>query len=165
MAYSKEEREEFKEIVRRIKVMNPKMGVGKIREVLLKRKPPLSLSVKFLNSLVKEIAKENAERYRNTTIEIVLGKYQDEIEELKNRLWAIINNKLTTNSEKIAAIRELRNSSSDLFEKMFDAGVFERELGKIKIDNLTDEEKELIEKAIKLDYDGNRANKAEDTDE
>ena len=155
MQISKEQRSEFKELIRRLKVMNPRISVLKVQDALKKRNPPIHLSRVYVNDLLKEIAKENAERYKNVTIDLVLSSFQDEVEELKGRLWEIINDRNSNYSEKINAIRELRNSSRDVFEKMFDAGVFDRNIGKIMINNLSEEEKDLIAQAIKMDY-GNK---------
>ena len=85
----------------------------------------------------KDQAKERAERLDRYTINIVLARFQDEADELKKGLWLIINNPKSTDQSKISAIRELRNTSKDLLDKMFDAGIFRRKLGEGDI-NLTE---------------------------
>lgn len=143
--------------IRRILVINPNATILGIKKILANKKTPLNLDKDYINRLVNIIRKERARRLDSYTVNVVLAKFQDEVDELKKRLWAIISSPSSSYQEKIAAIRELRNSSKDLFDKMFDAGVFERKLGKLNLKGvLTADERDMIKKVIDLDYGGNR---------
>lgn len=152
--YSEERKQEHISQIRRILVIKPDSSILDIKEALAKRdRKPLNLDKDYINKLVNKIRKERAKRLDHYTINKILAEFQDEIGELKRRLWIIITNPDSTEKNKIAAVRELRTSSKDLFDKMFDAGVFKRKLGELEIGKkLTPEEEELLKKAIDLDY-------------
>lgn len=151
--YSKERQQEHISQIRRILVVKPDSSILDIRETLMKQRKPLNLDKDYINKLINKIRKERAKRLDYYTVNKILAVFQDEIEELKRRLWIIITNTDGKEKDKIAAIRELRTSSKDLFDKMFDAGVFKRKLGELEFGKkLTSEEGDLIKKAIELDY-------------
>ncbi len=163
MPYSKERKQEHISQIRRVLVVKPESSILDVKESLEKQRIPLKLDKDYINKLINKIRKEKAKRLDYYTINKVLAEFQDEVEELKRRLWFIIMNAETSERNKIAAIRELRTSSKDLFDKMFDAGVFNRKLGKIEIgERLNSEDKELLEKVLNMDY-GDTDNKKEDS--
>jgi len=43
--------------------------------------------------------------------------------------WEIANDKFAEGRDRAAALREIREAYNAMFEKLFDAGVFERKLG------------------------------------
>jgi len=151
--YSKERQQEHISQIRRILVVKPEASILDIKESLSKQRSPLDLDKDYINKLVNRIRKERAKRLDKYTINVILANFQDEVEELKKRLWLIITNPNSSDQSKISAIRELRTSSKDLFDKMFDAGVFKRKLGEIEIGKtLSSEEQDLIKQAIELNY-------------
>jgi len=152
MRYSKERQQEHISQIRRILVVKPEASVLDIKEALAKQRKSLKLDKDYINKLVNKIRKERAKRLDYYTINKVLAEFQDEVEELKRRLWAIIMSFEASERDKISAIRELRNSSKDLFDKMFDAGIFKRKLGELEVGKLTDEQEDLLKKAIEMDY-------------
>lgn len=151
--YSKERQQEHISQIRRILVVKTDSSILDIKESLAKQRIPLELDKDYINKLVNKIRKERSKKLDHHTINKVLAEFQDEVEELKKRLWIIVVDPDSTEKDKIAAIRELRTSSKDLFDKMFDAGVFKRKMGEIESGKkLTPEEENLIKKAIELDY-------------
>ena len=151
--YSKERQKEHKSQIRRILVVKPDAGILEIKDSLAKQRIPLKIDKDYINKLVNEIRDERADRLDSYTLNKVLAEFQDEVSELKKRLWLIITNPNSSDQSKISAIRELRTSSKDLFDKMFDAGVFKRKLGEIEIGKtLSSEEQDLIKQAIELNY-------------
>lgn len=135
MRYSKEKQQEHISQIRRILVIKPDSSILNIREALAKQRKSLNLDKDYINKLVNKIRKERAKRLDHYTINKILAEFQDEIGELKRRLWIIIINPDNPDKDKIAAIRELRTSSKDLFDKMFDAGIFKRKLGELEIED------------------------------
>jgi len=146
MIYTKERQQEHISQIRRILVIQPESSIANIKDALAKQRNPLSLDKDYINKLVRVIREERSKRLDNYTINVVLAKFQDEIDELKKRLWLIITNSESSEKDKISAIRELRASSKDLFDKMFDAGIFNRKLGKF---TLGISEQDEILKALK----------------
>ena len=128
MAYSKEKIEEVKKQIRRCLVEDSRASSQKIAD-------KLGYDRKFIWRLKKKIHEERAKRFDHYTVNTVLAEYQDEDYELGKMLWDIINDSETSIKEKILAIRELRNGNKELFDKIADAGVFERKLGEIGIED------------------------------
>lgn len=146
MKFSKEKIEEVKKQIRRCLVEDSRASNQEIAD-------KLGYDRKFIWRLKEKIYKERAKRFDHYTVNTILANFQDKDYEFCKILWKIINDSETTVKEKILAIRELRNSNRELFDKMADAGVFERKLGKLEIGKkLTPEEEALIKKAIALDY-------------
>ena len=166
MIISKEKRKEYIAQIRRILVIKPNSSILEVKEALEKQRKPLKLDKDYINKLIRQIREERAKRLDNYTINVVLAKFQDEVEELKKRLWAILMDPLSSNRDKITAIKELRTSSKDLFDKMFDAGVFKRKLGEIEVGKeLSQEEQDLISRVIKLDYGTKKSNRDKTRDD
>ena len=150
MKVIKEKELEYISQIKRILVVKPDSSIREVKDALMRQRKPLSLDKDYINKLVNKIRKERAKRLDYYTVNKVLAEFQDEVEELKKRLWSIIMNPLSSERDKISAIKELRNSSKDLFDKMFDAGVFERQLGKLKAEGLlSSEDKEHIINSLK----------------
>ena len=135
MKYTKERQKEHMSQIRRILVIKPESTILEVRDTLARQVKPLKLDKDYINRIINKIRKERANRLDHYTINVVLAKFQDEMEELKRRLWIIITKGESTEKDRIAAIKELRNSSKELFDKMFDAGIFERKLGEIGIED------------------------------
>jgi len=43
--------------------------------------------------------------------------------------WSIANDEFARKQDRVAALKEIREANNAVFEKLFDAGVFERKLG------------------------------------
>ena len=143
MKLSKEKIEEVKKKIRRCLVEDSRASDQKIAD-------KLGYDRKLIWRLKKKIHEERARRFDRYTIDKVLAEFQDEDYELSKILWEIINNSETSVKEKILAIRELRNGNKELFDKLFDSGMFERQLGKLKTEgSLSEEEQKKIENALK----------------
>jgi len=141
--YSKTRINEFIARVRALLVRKPDLSLREI-QALLEAHPTesLHLQLTYIGKLVNKIRKEREERMNHHTVNKVLATFHDEAEEIKNRLWMIATDPKSTKAEVIAALRELRNTSKDVMDSMFNAGVFERQLGKMKIEGKLDEKQE-----------------------
>lgn len=148
--YSREKILEHTALIRSILVQRTDTTILEIKSILAGAKNPLNLDKDYINKLVNKIRKERANRMDYRTLNVTLAKFEDEAEALKERLWEIIRSATSKPGEKIYAIAELRKTSTELFDKMFDAGVFERKLGKLKTEDskLTEEQEDLIKQAI-----------------
>lgn len=161
MQYSKERQKEHISHIRRILVVKPDSSILQVRDLLKKQKIPLSLDKDYINKLVNKIRNERAERINYYTLNKKIAEFEDKLNESDLRLWAIINSSNSTNIERISALREIRQNNKEMFDKMFDAGTFEKQLGKVKVESGLDEkDEELIKKAIA--YATN--NRAKDTE-
>ena len=149
MLWSDAKKEEIKQNIRALLIRFPHITCRRIAEFLGIDK---DTALKYLN----EVRRENAERLKKeidklkkTSIEEELIKMENEFQELIEELWVIINSKKSTRREKISAIKTLIEARRNLFNVKFDAGIFTRKLGELEVkEKLTQEEKELIKKAI-----------------
>lgn len=128
--YTKEQMDNHLAQVRRLLVINPDLSCREIREHLMSRKDnPIKLTPDYIRKMKNEVIDSRNKRYDSYTVDNVLAKFQDELEEMKKILWSIIMNQLSTPAERVRALRELRNNSDNFFERMFNAGIFEKKLG------------------------------------
>jgi hypothetical protein len=137
----------YRERVRSIMVQQPMLSGEGIRRHL--EQQGLVLDRKYINSLVSQIHSERAKRADTWTLNNALTALQDAMGEVVRVGWEIANDKFAEGRDRAAALREIREAYNLVFEKMFDAGVFERKLGTldatIRNTPLTDEKKQAIE--------------------
>lgn len=145
---------EFLERVRAIIVRRPDISIRQIKKVLAENpKEPISLDKEYLARLVSKIRKNRAQRLNHYTVNVILGQFEEEARELKKTLWAIIGNPIGDEKVKVSAIKELRNTSVALFDKMFTAGLFEYNHGKLEVEHtLSPDAEAMIERAIQHGY-------------
>jgi len=89
----------------------------------------LVLDRNYINSLVNAIHAERAKRGDTWTLNFALASFQDAMGEIVRVGWEIANDKFAEGRDRAAALREIREAYNAVFEKLFDAGVFERKLG------------------------------------
>lgn len=148
--YGKEKIQEQISQIRRILVIKPDSTIPDVQGALARQKKPLKLDKDYVNKLIKKIRKERIYRLDRYTINKVLAEFQDEVEELKKRLWVIINSSDSSHRDRVSAVKELRNSSKELFDKMFDAGVFTKKIGEMEVKGKLDtKDINVISKALK----------------
>ncbi len=152
--YSKEQKDEFKSIIRSMIVRKPDLSIRQIVDLLANNpKRPIKLGKNYVHALVKHIRRDRKKRIDYYILNEVLGKFEDEVEEMKQILFGMIQSREVPARTKIAAIKEYRDSSLALFDKMFDAGVFERKLGTVDTGRvLTQEERDLLNRAIEYAF-------------
>lgn len=157
-AYSKEREKLYMARIRSLLVKRHDLSTVDLVE-LLKNHPssPVSLDWKYVNKLVKKIHGEQARRTDAYTVNTAIARFEDEMIELKQRLWAIIadvgekdeKGKYTryppSNKDKIAATKVIIEGTARLFDKMFDAGIFTRKLGKVEVEISSERQKRVRE--------------------
>lgn len=145
-AYSSDTKQYHRERVRSIMVQQPMLSGEGIRRQL--EKQGLILDRNYINTLVNQIHRERAKRADTWTLNIALTALQDAMGEVVRVGWEIANDKLAEGRDRAAALREIREAYNLVFEKMFDAGIFERKLGTldttIRNTPLTPERKQAI---------------------
>lgn len=145
-AYAKEKEKMFIARIRSIIVKRQDLTIVDLTEILRAHPTsPLRLDVRYVGKLVKKIQGEQARRTDHYTIQSVLAKFEDEMIELKQRMWIIVsdmgekdeNGKYVrhpaSNKDKIAATKVVIDATATLLDKMFDAGIFTRKLGKVDV--------------------------------
>ena len=78
---------------------------------------------------------ERSKRLDTVTLNGAIAAFPDVMEKVVLKaweiVWEIVNDPMAERMEVLAVLREIRSANSDVFEKLFDAGVFERKRGLI----------------------------------
>jgi hypothetical protein len=83
----------------------------------------------YINKLINEIHAERAKRASTWMLNHALASLQDQMSEIVKSSWEIVNDPMARNVDRTLAMRAIREAHNLIFEKLFDAGVFERKLG------------------------------------
>jgi hypothetical protein len=113
--------------IRSLIVQQPQISPEGIRRHLDQQ--GLTLDRKYIAKHLKAIMVERAKRADTWTLNIALASFQDAMSEIARVGWEIANDKSEPGRDRAAALREVREAYNTVFEKLFDAGVFERKLG------------------------------------
>jgi hypothetical protein len=89
----------------------------------------LKLDRHYVTKLAKKLYAERAKRADRYTLNATLTAFQDTMTQVVRVAWSIANDPFAKNQDRIAALKEVREANNAVFEKLFDAGVFERKLG------------------------------------
>jgi hypothetical protein len=89
----------------------------------------LTLDRNYINALLNQIHRERSKRADTWILNHALASFQDAMNEITRVGWTIANDETTPGRDRAAALREVREAYNLMFEKLFDAGVFERKLG------------------------------------
>ena len=117
----------YRERIRSILVQNPQTSIEGITQRL--ERDGLKLDRHYVGKLVGEIHAERSKRADTWTLNLALASFQDAMAEIARVGWTIANDEMASGRDRAAALREIREAYNAVFEKLFDAGVFERKLG------------------------------------
>ncbi len=92
----------------------------------------IRLDMDYINRLRDKILRERAQRADRQILSSSLAAFEDVLTETTKIAWQIALSNQSTRKERIAALKEIRESHNDLFDKLFDSGVFDRKLGVIE---------------------------------
>lgn len=150
--------------IRSILIQNSGITILEVQKILESdEEAPLHLDKNYIGKLIRKIQKERSLRIENNMLSVVLAQFEDEADIARDTLWSFVNDPGVDIADKIMALAKIRDISNNLIDKMFDAGVFERQLGKIKSEGaLSPEQNEMVNKALTyvLGYRKDNKNKA-----
>lgn len=145
-AYSSDTKKYHLERVKSVMVQHPMLAGESIRQNLAKQ--GLVLDRNYINALVNKIHAERAKRADTWTLNAALTAFEDAMGEVVRVGWEIASDPMADGRDRAAGLREVREAYNLMFEKLFDAGVFERKLGTldmaIRNTSLPDEKKQAI---------------------
>jgi hypothetical protein len=95
----------------------------------LDREYGIKIERHYLSGIVRKIYRERAVRADRQTLNYALAAFEDAMTQVVRVAWNIANDEFARKQDRVAALREIREAHSAVFEKLFDAGVFERKLG------------------------------------
>ncbi len=100
----------------------------------LSEKRKLNLSESYVYTLRRKVDSERAMRVDRKILSTALSSMEDALGNIIKKAWIVINDPLSQRREKLQAMKEIRECYSTMFDKLFDAGVFEKNRGKLKVD-------------------------------
>jgi len=147
---SQEHKQYYKSRIRSILAQDHQITQRALQERL--KRDGLELDRQYLAALLNSIYAERTKRLDTVTLTTALASFQDVMTEIVRHAWEIVNDPMAERNEVLAALREIRAAHNDVFEKLFDAGVFERKLGELNMNirnvPLEDERKRGIRSAF-----------------
>jgi len=112
----------------------------------------INIEENYIGRLRKKIEREKSLRTDRLTLNHALATVSDTLTETMRLCWQIALNPQKEANERIAALREIRKSNTDMFNLLFDAGIFNRKLGtlehEIRNAPLSEEQKKNIREAF-----------------
>jgi len=121
----------YKARIRSLLTHNPQITQRELKERL--EMEGINLDRKYLGTLVNGLYRERARRMDTLTLNYALAFFQDSMNEIAKHGWEILGNPMAKNMDKTLAMREIREAMTASFEKLFDAGVFERKIGTLDV--------------------------------
>jgi|SRR6185437_3638869 len=113
--------------VRSLMVQKPMLSIEGMRKWL--EADGLPLTRNYIAAHVRKIQTERIKRADTWTLNHALASFQGAMAEIARVGWTIANDEHQPGRDRAAALREVREAYDAVFEKLFDAGVFERKLG------------------------------------
>ena len=149
-SYSHEKEKEFLAVIRLLLVRRPDISILGLQEAL--NQNGYRLHREYVTKLHKKVLAERIHRIEDRQfLSKEIAEFEDLVMVTANELWKIILSNESSKHEKIRAINTLVDSRSVLLEKKFNAGVFEKQLGRVKAEPvLTPEQRQMVSNA--LDY-------------
>lgn len=117
--------------IRSLLTHNPQITQRELKERL--EMEGITIDRKYLGTLVNGMYRERARRMDTLTLNYALAFFEDSMNEIAKNGWEILNNPMAKNMDRTLAMREIREAMTASFDKMFEAGVFERKLGTLDI--------------------------------
>ena len=92
----------------------------------------LHLDRDYIGKLYDEIIVERGKRMDRQLLNNALSSFEDTMTEIVKVAWDIANSSYLNPQARVMALREIREAHNAVFEKLFDAGVFDRKLGSLE---------------------------------
>ena len=134
-AISKETQDYHKSRIRAVLVVDPQASLTEIKTTLAKSpSAPLNLDKDYISRLVKKIYGERATRNDRANISRRISELQDKLKRIDGQLWAIAADKGTKDVAKVQALKALAENELKLLSAEMDAGLYERTVGTLKVE-------------------------------
>ncbi len=121
--------------IRRLMIIDSDMSAVEMQRQL--EENGLHLDREYIGRLRDKIWRERSQKLNYHTLQKALSMFIDAMGENARMSWEIALSNISTRKEKLMALREIRAAHRDAFDKLFESGVFERQLGRLKTDNTT----------------------------
>lgn len=145
------------EKVREALVIEPHASNHQVREMLANLKVPIIIGDKYCSKLMHKVRMERIHRFRKPDILPLIASIEDTTNMVTRQMWAILTNPNNDPKSRVSAGKIIIDSQHKLLEQKMNAGMFDRKLGTLEINNtgqvehvhrLPPEEKALIMRAL-----------------
>lgn len=126
-AISKDKQEFYKSRIRAIVSVEHQITLVQLLDKLAQE--GIHLDRDYLSKLANKVYQERTKRADRQTLNYALAAFEDTMTEVVRVAWSIATDEHAREQDRVMALREIREAHKDVFEKLFDAGVFERKLG------------------------------------
>ena len=146
--YSQEEKQEHKEIVRRVITMNPTISIRAMVARLKKAETPLDISVNYAMELIREVRQDRVKSVEDETKEDIYAMFKDTVDFVNQQLRAIAQEeklvytktkdgvpvekaevRIYAQNNRIKAMNSIIDNLKKLFDLKMDLGIIERKVG------------------------------------
>jgi hypothetical protein len=131
MRKSKEQANLYSANIRKLMVVQHDMPALEMQKQL--QKLGIHLHVEYIRRLREKILGERMRRVDRKSLNMALAAFEDVLTETARTAWQIALSPQATRMERLIAIKEIRESHTVIFNKLFDAGVFDRKLGSVDV--------------------------------
>lgn len=135
--YRQDTQKNHMEMVRVCLTIEPNASDLKLQEML--RKQDLSLDYHYVQKLRKKLRGERKYKIDTLKVEERVNDIRDKISLAQQKLWEILASPRTVNKDKVSAAKAIADTEIKLFNAEMDAGIFERNLGKLAVEHGVDE--------------------------
>lgn len=134
MKKSKEQTNLYLANIRKLMVVQHDMSAPEMKQQL--EKLGLRFDLKYIRRLKDKVLRERQHRADRMTLNSALATFQDVLAETSHIAWQIALSPQSSKRDRIAALKEIREAHRDVFDKLFDAGVFEKKNGTLDVNIL-----------------------------
>lgn len=117
--------------IRKLMVMRHDMPVLEMQRQLEDNN--IRLDWHYIAKLREKVIRERISRMDRKILDYALSGFEDSMLEIVVQLWQIATSAKSKTGEKIYALAELRKTYDLAFDKLFDAGIFKRHLGRLDV--------------------------------
>ena len=142
--YKNETRDYHKERIKEILALKPSVTVLAIQEAL--EKDPnrsIKLSHLYITKLKGKIMRERAVRYDRARVETRLAEIEDQTQSVITQLWKVLLDPRSKDVARVQAGKTIIDAHHKFLQAQMDAGIFERKLGTLEVDNVYHLEPEI----------------------
>jgi len=143
-----EKQAEHLNFLRLLMVSRPDITLRQAQDAFLKGRGH-KIDLDYLTKLRRKILAEREHRYFNPKLDAEVAKIEDTFNAISKEMWKIVFSSASTNQEKARAAETILKAHDRLLQAKMDAGIFERQLGKLKVvPGLSDEQSAILARAI-----------------
>ena len=149
---STERKQFYKAKIRSLLAIDHSMSTRELQSQL--EQNGVNIDRHFLGKLRDKVEQERTLRTDRQTLNYALSTVEDTLNETTRLAWQVALNPQAKTHDRLAALREIRKSHTDMFNLLFDSGIFNRKLGTLEYEirntPLTDEQKKQIRRAFEM---------------